>query len=128
MNEIESRSDQERIIEKKRSNSEYWRKAAENVIDTGTPAAAIVLGYFAAEAKFEQLLAQEGYKTDSHGAVSALTGIFDDRKLENKIRSAYDRRKQVNYTADLHKTQEAPKSFLEDIDEIIEELQSKLSE
>lgn len=130
---INETTDQTRIADRKNQNSSYFFKAAENQLETDTPQAAVILGYFAAENKVEEALAHAGYEVHTHlCTIKGLSRVLERKDLAQDLEQAYSMRKEVNYETDLGQNdenairfiEERIKPLIEELEEIIETLQS----
>lgn len=99
---INEKTDQTRIAERKNQNSSYFLRAADSQLETDTPQAAIVLGYFAAENKVEEALSHAGYEVHTHlCTIKGLSRVLERKDLAQELEQAYSMRKEVNYETDL---------------------------
>lgn len=127
---IQDRIEKEEIIRRKKNNSRHWLQAAENLINSNTPDAAIILGYFAAENKVEEALARENYKIKTHMcAIKGLSRVLESPKLARKLEKLYQKRKDINYNTELGKSNtKAEKILKNDIKQFIRELEEKINQ
>ena len=130
---IDEVTEQSRIADRKRKNSEYFLRAARNQLETDTAQAAVVLGYFAAENKVEEALAHAGYEVHTHlCTIKGLSRVLERKELAQDLEKAYSMRKQVNYETDLGQNDESARRFvverieplIEEIDEVVDDLRN----
>lgn len=127
---IQDRIEKKEIIREKKQNSQYWLQAAENLINTNTPDAAIILGYFAAENKVEEVLARKNYKINTHMcAIKGLSRVLESPKLATQLDKLYQKRKDINYNTELGKENTEAKRVLEDnIKPLMQEIEEKINQ
>jgi len=123
-------TEQDRIANRKDQNSSYFLKAAENQLETNTPQAAVVLGYFAAENKVEEALAHAGYKVHTHlCTIKGLSRVLERKDLAQELERAYSMRKDINYETKLGQNEGSAKDYIEErIKPLIEELEELIEE
>ena len=123
--EIQDKRVKTRAVERKKQNTQYWLKAAENLLDSDTPQAAMILGYFAAESKVEQALAKQNIKVNTHiCAIKGLSRVLEKPDQAKQLQKAYQKRKEINYETQLGENKEKPKQFIQDtIKPIIQSLE-----
>lgn len=129
---IGSPTEQDRLAERKESNSEYFLNAARNLLGTDTPAGVFVLGHLAVEKKVEQALALKGYKVNTHiCTIKGLSRVLEEKDLSKDMDRIYKRRQDVNYETEITDRieeeaeefmDERVKPFIEDMNGIIEDL------
>jgi uncharacterized protein (UPF0332 family) len=129
---IGSPTEQERLAERKESNSEYFLNAARNLLGTDTPAGVFVLGHLAVEKKVEQALAFKGYKVSTHiCTIKGLSRVLEEKELSKDMDRIYKRRQDVNYETEITDTiedeaedfmEERVEPFIEEMNEVIDNL------
>jgi len=129
---IDSPTEQKRLAERKKSNSDYFLQAARNLLGTDTPAGVFVLGHLAVEKKVEQALALKGYKVNTHiCTIKGLSRVLEEKDLSKDMDRIYKRRQDVNYETEITEEveddaerfmEERVEPFIEDMDEVIEDL------
>jgi len=114
-----------RLAQRKKQNSSYFLEAANNQLNTNTPQAAVVLGYFAAENKVEEALAHTGYKVHTHlCTIKGLSRILERKDLAQELERAYSMRKNINYETKLGQNEENASSYIQErIKPLISELE-----
>ncbi|QGA80171.1 HEPN domain-containing protein [Candidatus Nanohalobium constans] len=127
---LKKRREKERIIQRKSQNSSYWLKAAENLLDSDTPQAAIVLGYFAAENKVEEALAHKNYEVNTHlCTIKGLSRVLESPELATQLDRAYQKRKDINYETQLKEDETEAEEFIEErVKPLIQEINSKIED
>lgn len=129
---IDRPTEQDRLAERKKSNSEYFLDSARNLLDTDTPAGVFVLGHLAVEKKVEQALALKGYKVNTHiCTIKGLSRVLEEKDLAKDMDRIYKRRQDVNYQTEITQAVEEEaqefmrkrvEPFINEVNKLIEEL------
>lgn len=126
-------TEQERLAERKESNSDYFLNAARNLLGTDTPAGVFVLGHLAVEKKVEQALALKGYKVSTHiCTIKGLSRVLEEKELSKDMDRIYKRRQDVNYETEITDAiedeaedfmEERVEPFIEEMNEVIDNIE-----
>ncbi|MEK6967581.1 MAG: hypothetical protein AABX51_03040 [Nanoarchaeota archaeon] len=116
-----------------KNNSEYFLECAKNISKSSTPLAAVLIAHFAMEHKANQLLAQLGYKVESHVCTQIFLSRIAGRKdLAKNLSDIFTSRQSIGYRMNLKMSEEnkkeAEKILNETVIPFFEEIEKLLKE
>jgi len=106
--------------EQHKNNAEYFLECAKNLLSGSTPLAAVLIGHFAMEHKGNQLLAQHGYKVESHICTQmGLSRIVGRKDLAKRLSDIFALRQSIGYRMALKQSEENKKDAEKTVNEIV---------
>ena len=86
------------LAEQHKNNSDYLLEATKTLLESNTPLASYITGYFAMEHKANELLALNGYKVESHICTQiCLSRVLGRKELAKKLSTAFNLRQAAGY-------------------------------
>src|SRR3989338_3677791 len=118
---IENKEQMRALADQHKNNSEYFFEAANNMLNSSTPLAAILIAHFAMEHKANQLLALHGYKVGSHACSQiGLSKIAGRKDLAKKLSDIFTLRQSIGYRLTLKQSEKSKEEAEKTFDEIVQ--------
>ncbi len=126
---IKTETDKNNKVKLLLSNSDYFLKGAENVLETSTPSLVFIAGFYAMEHRSNALIAENGFDIKEHKCSEIFLSKLGFKDLAKQLSNAETQRRN-HYNMNLDETgnkrakeffDKIVKPFVEEIDRLIEE-------